>query len=92
MEDDEEEEDNDNYPMFSEHGGTTMGEDKAEEEPIVDEPDDDLRRGIRDAQINCGSENERLKLERMLDDHEKLLYPNCEDGQKKLGTTQELLQ
>ena len=45
-----------------------------------------------DAQINCGSENERLKLERMLEDHKKLLYPNCEDGQKKLGTTLELLQ
>ena len=43
-------------------------------------------------QINCGSENERLKLERMLEDHKKLLYPNCEDGQKKLGTTLELLQ
>ena len=84
---DNEEEANDNYPMFTEHGGTTMGEDEAEEEPIVDEPDDDLRRAIRDAQINCGSENERLKLERMLDDHTKLLYPNCEDGQKKLGAT-----
>ena len=28
----------------------------------------------------------------MLEDHKKLLYPNCEDGQKKLGTTLELLQ
>ena len=45
-----------------------------------------------DAKINYGSENERLKLERMLEDHNKLLYPNCEDGQKKLGTTLELLQ
>ena len=97
MEDNEEEEDNDNYPMFTEHGGSTMGEDEAEEEPIFDEPifdepDDDLRRAILDAKINCGSENERLKLERMLEDHNKLLYPNCEDGQKKLGTTLELLQ
>ena len=92
MEDNEEEEDNDNYPMFTEHGVTTMGDDEAEEEPIVDEPDDDLRRAILDAKINCGSENERLKLERMLEDHNKLLYPNCEDGQKKLGTTLELLQ
>ena len=32
----EKEEDNDNYPMFTEHGGTTIGEDGAEEEPIVD--------------------------------------------------------
>ena len=34
----EKEEDNDNYPMFTEHGDTTIGEDEAEEEPIVDEP------------------------------------------------------
>src|SRR5664279_5348476 len=92
MEDNEEEEDDDNYPMFPEHGGTTMGE-EAEEEAIVDEPPaDDLGRAILDAQINCESENERLKLERMLEDHKKLLYPNCEDGQKKLGTTLELMQ
>ena len=95
MEDDEEEEDNDNYPMFNDepNGDTRTGDnDEAEEEPIVDEPNDEFRQAIRDAQINCGSENERLKLERMLADHTKLLYPNCEDGQKKLGTTLELLQ
>ena len=28
----------------------------------------------------------------MLEDHRKLLYPGYEDGLKKLGTTQELLQ
>jgi hypothetical protein len=28
----------------------------------------------------------------MLDDHKKLLYPNCEDGQKKLDSMLELLQ
>ena len=71
MEDNEEEEDDDNYPMFPKHGGTTMGEDEAEKEAIVDEPDDDLRRAILDAQINCGSENERLKLERMIEDDKK---------------------
>ena len=83
MEDNEEEEDNDNYPMFTKHGGTTtMGEDEDEGEPIFDDEsiDDDLSRAILDAKINCGSENERLKLERMLEDHNKLLYPNCEDG------------
>ena len=77
---DPEEEDDDNYPVFSEHGDTTMGEDEAEEEPIVDEPDDDFGRAILDAQIKSGSENERLKLESMLEDHKKLLYPTCEDG------------
>ena len=48
-----------------------MGEDEAEEEPIVDEPDDDFGRAILDAQINRVSENGRLKLERMLEDHKK---------------------
>ena len=43
-------------------------------------------------EINCGSENERLKLESMLEYHKKMLYPNCKDGKKKLGTTLELLQ
>ena len=48
-----------------------MGEDEAEEEPIFyepifDDPDDDLGRAILDAKINRGSENERLKLEKML--------------------------
>ena len=90
--DNDEEEDDDNYPVYSEHGGT-MEEDEAEHEVIVDDQsDDDLRRVIRDEQINCGSENEWSKLERMLEDHKKLLYPNCEDGQKKLGSTLELLQ
>jgi hypothetical protein len=28
----------------------------------------------------------------MLDDHKKDLYPNCKDGQKKLGSMLELLQ
>ena len=30
--------------------------------------------------------------QKMLEDHQKLLYPGCEDGLKKLGTTLELLQ
>jgi hypothetical protein len=38
------------------------------------------------------TEKERENLERMLDDHKKNLYPNCEDGQKKLGSMLELLQ
>ena len=92
MEENEEEEDNDNYPMFDEHGGTSMGEDEVEEDEKKDEPDDDLRQAIHDAQMDCGSENERLKLERMLADHTKLLYPTCTDGQKKLGTILEMLQ
>ena len=90
MEDNEEEEDDDNYPMFPEYGDTAMGE--GEEEASDEPPTDDLGRAIVDAQRNCETEKERLKLENMLEDHKKLLYPNCEDGQKKLSTTLELLQ
>ena len=86
MEDNEEEEDDDNYPMFPEYGDTATGE--AEDQ----EASDDLHRAIVDAQRECESEKEKLKLERMLEDHKKLLYPNCEDGNKKLGSTLELLQ
>ena len=28
----------------------------------------------------------------MLEDHKKVLYPTCKEGQKKFGTTLELLQ
>jgi hypothetical protein len=89
MEDDEEEEDDDNHPEFPKYSGTAMGKDE-EEAPY--EPADDLGRAIVDAQRDCKSENERLKFERMLEDHNKLLYPNCEDGHQKLGSTLELLQ
>ena len=34
----------------------------------------------------------RAKFDRMLEDHRKSLYPTAEEGQKKLGTTLELLQ
>ena len=49
----------------------------AEEDSIIDEPDDDLRRAIRDAQMDCGSENERLKLERMLRSEERRVGKEC---------------
>ena len=62
------------------------------EEEASDDPADDVGRAIADAKRNCESIKERLKLELMLEDHKKLLYPNCEDDKKKLGTTLELLQ
>ena len=93
MEDNEEEENDDNYhDIFPEYGGNASGE--AEDEGEPDEPvlDDDFRRAIVDAKREAESENEKLKLDRMLDDHKKKLYPGCEDDNTKLGTTLELLQ
>ena len=100
MEDNEEEEDDDNYPGhgFPEYDGTTMGEEaepamrEEAEEEASDEPADDLGRAIADAKINYASDLEKKKLQHILEDHKKLLYPNCVGDKKKLGTTLELLQ
>src|SRR3954469_16810795 len=95
MEDGEEEDDDNNYHhMFPEYSDTAMednGEERGEER-ASDEPADELGRVISDAKRDCETENEKLKLEGMLEDHKKLLYPNCKDGSTKLGTTLELLQ
>ena len=74
MEDNEEEDDDDNYPMFP------------EDQEASDEPADDLGWAIADAKRDCETEKERLKFDQMLEDHNKLLYRTCEDGQKKLGS------
>ena len=98
MEDNEEEEDaDDNYHMFTEENGDTAMEDNEEEggegEPASDEPADGLGRVISDAKRECDTDKEKLKLEAMLQDHKKLLYPTCEDSTNtKLGTTLELMQ
>jgi hypothetical protein len=89
-----EEEQWDDDDIIAEYGAfndNAMGE--AEEEVVAeDEPTDDLGQAIHDAQRECESENEKIKFERMLEDHKKLLYPTCDAGQKKLGATLELLQ
>ena len=99
MEENKEEEDDDSYPGhgFPKYDGTTMGEEaesvmrEEAEEEASDEPADDLGRAIANAKRNCATEKERLKLQRMLEDHKKFLYPNCEDEKKKLCTTLELM-
>ena len=56
------------------------------------DPSDDLGQALHNVQVDCESETERLKFQKMLEDHRKLLYPDCENRLKKLGTTLELLQ
>jgi hypothetical protein len=94
MENNNEEENDDNYPMYPEYGDTVMEDNEEEEgeERASDEPADDLGRAIANAHLDYESGKEREKLERMLDDHKKLMYPNCKNVQKKLGSTLELLQ
>ena len=47
---------------------------------------------MHNVQTDCESETERLKFQKLLEKHRKLLYPDCQNGLKKLGTTLELLQ
>ena len=77
----------DDDDIIAEYGAfndTTMGEAK-EEVGVEDKPADDLGQAIRDAQREYESEKEKIKFERMLEDHKKLLYPTTEEGQKKVG-------
>ena len=66
------------------------------EEPEVDvaenDPSDDLGQALHNVQADYENETERLKFQKMFEDHCKLLYSGCENGLKKLGTTLELLQ
>jgi len=94
MEDDEEEEDDNNIPDLAAGQAfvdTTMGE-ADEEEFAEDGPIDDLGQVLRDAQKDCETEKESEKLQHRIDDHKKLLYPDCKKGHKKLGTRLEMLQ
>jgi len=68
-----------------------MGE-ADEDEFAKNSPTDDLGQVIRDAHRDCETEKEAAKLQRMIDDHQKLLYPGCQQGHKKLGTTLEFVQ
>jgi len=77
--------------QYGDFGDTAMGEDEAGAEGTPVE-DDALGEVIRDAQKDCESEKEKTKFDHMLEDHKKLLYPSVQDGQKKLGTTLELLK
>jgi hypothetical protein len=81
---DNEEEDDDNYPEFPEYDDIFMGEAEEEaeggfegeaEEEAHDELSDDLGRTIADARRECKTNKEREKLDRMLEDQKKSLYP-----------------
>ena len=60
---------------------TTMGRDE-EEVAAEDDLGDALGDAIHDAQQECESEKGKVKFERMLDDHRKLLYRRPKRGKK----------
>ena len=67
-----------------------MGE--PEEDTKVHVGEDDLGQIPREAEEVCEIEKELRDLKRMLEDYRILLYPDCKQGHKNLGTTLELLQ
>ena len=77
-----------NYNSF--FNDTAMGEPEEDTEGYVVE--DDLGQMLREAEEGCETEKESRDLKRMLEDYRILLYPDCKQDQKKLGTTLELLQ
>ena len=58
-----------------EYGDAKTGEAEDQEEPDNVPDDDDLRRVIVDARTQYESQKEKLKFDRMLEDHKKGLYP-----------------
>jgi hypothetical protein len=89
MEDSKEEENDDNY-VPPEYGDVQRGKQKIKRNlcPMMMISAGSLSMQGRNAKVK----KEKLKFDRMLEDHKKGLYPNCEDGNTKLGTVLELLQ
>ena len=93
MKDNEEEDFDDHFPGNAGFGA--FDDDIPMEEPEVvvaeDDPSDDLGQALHNVRADCESETKRLKFQKILEDHHKL-YPDCENGLKKLDTTLELLK
>ena len=77
-----------NYGAFFDD--TTMSEPQEDAKGHVVE--DDLGQMLREAEEVCETEKKSRDLKRMLEDYRTLLYPDWKQGQKKSGTTLELLQ
>ena len=94
MEDNEEEDFDDHF--LGNAGIGAFDDDIPMEELELDvaevDPSDDLGQALHNVRAHWESEMERLKFQKMLEDHRKLLYPDCENGLKMIGTTLELLQ
>ena len=77
-----------NYGAFFED--TVMGEPEEDAKKHVVE--NDLGLMLRKGRKFAKQKKESKDLKRMLEDYRTLLYPDCKQSQKKLGTTLKLLQ
>ncbi|WVZ64371.1 hypothetical protein U9M48_013895 [Paspalum notatum var. saurae] len=75
-----------NFAQFYSFADTLMGD--ADDEDSTDA----LAQMLHDGKEDCDNERDWKKLERMLEDHRTLLYPDCKEGHMKLRSTLELLQ
>jgi hypothetical protein len=94
MEENEDEEDDNNIPNWAagKDFADTLMEDADEEDIPEDGHVDDLGQVLKDPQRDCENDNEKAKLRHIIEDLRKLLYPDCKQGHKKLGSTLEMLQ
>ena len=81
MEDNEEEDFDDHFPGNAGFGA--FDDDIPMEEPEVDVTETGA--GIAQCAADCESETERLKFQKLLEDHHKLLYPDCQNGLLVIG-------
>jgi hypothetical protein len=94
IEENKEEENDNNIPDWAagQAFADTLMEDTDEEEISEDGHVDDLGQVLKDAQRDYENDNEKAKLQHMIQYYRKLLYPDCKQSHKKLGTALEMLQ
>ena len=90
MEDNEEDnDDDDNIPDLAHLYEAGAFEDEpmheAEENAAEEQPPDELGQVFVDAHRDSETLKESKKFEMMLEDHRKMLYPDCKQGLKKNG-------
>ena len=86
MEDNEEDNDDDNMPDWALLYEAGAFEDEpmheAEENAAEEQPPDELGQVLVDAYRDSETLKESKKFEKMLEDHRKILYPDCKQGLK----------
>ena len=92
----EDNDDDDNIPDWAHLYEAGAFEDEptheAEENPTEEQSPDELGQVLVDAHRDSETVKESKKFEKMLENHKKILYLDCQQGLKKMGTRLEMLQ